>query len=97
MGLCSGGYMWTIKLSEEACIELDPWLDGFGCWRRDASGREAVTGHLQVTLDWLQQDPQLSTWLATAPEACVQAARHFHPGHHGYCRWRRALLPVGSC
>lgn len=77
MGLCSGGYMWTIKLSEEACIELDPWLDGFGCWRRDASGREAVTGHLQVTLDWLQQDPQLSAWLATAPEACVQAARPF--------------------
>ena len=77
MGLYSGAYMWTIKLSEEAYIELDPWLDGFGCWRLDGLEREVVTGHLQVTLDWLQQDPQLAAWLATAPEACVQAARPF--------------------
>jgi len=69
--------MWTIKVSDGISIELEPWLAGFGCWRRDVTGREAVTEHLQVTVDWLQHDPQLSAWLATAPEACVQAARPF--------------------
>lgn len=69
--------MWTIRVSEDVSIELDSWLVGFRSWRWDGVGREAITGHLQVTVEWLQHDPQLSAWLATAPEACVQAARPF--------------------
>ena len=67
--------MWVIKISDGVSMELEPWSCGFTCWRRDGLEREAVTGHLQVTLDWLQHDTQLAAWLATAPEACVQAAR----------------------
>ena len=69
--------MWVIKISDGVSMELEPWSCGFTCWRRDGLEREAVTGHLQVTLDWLQHDTQLAAWLATAPEACVQAARPF--------------------
>ena len=69
--------MWTIKVSDGVSMELEPWSCGFTCWRRDGLEREAVTGHLQVTLDWLQHDTQLAAWLATAPADCVQAARSF--------------------
>lgn len=69
--------MWVIKISDGVSMELEPWSCGFTCWRRDGLEREAVTGHLQVTLDWLQHDTQLAAWLATAPADCVQAARPF--------------------
>lgn len=69
--------MWTIRVSEDASVELDSWNAGFRGWRRDVEGREAITEHLQVTVDWLLQHPELSLWLATAPEECVQAARPF--------------------
>ena len=69
--------MWTIKVSDGVSMELEPWSCGFTCWRRDGLERGAVSGHLQVTLDWLQHDTQLAAWLATAPADCVQSARPF--------------------
>ncbi|MBP8172609.1 MAG: hypothetical protein KAY06_01150 [Aeromonadaceae bacterium] len=81
--------MWTIRVSEDASVELDSWNAGFRGWRRDVEGREAITEHLQVTVDWLLQHPELSVWLATAPEECVQAARPFSS-------WAPRLLSLAS-